>query len=317
MGSRPGTSSHPLSHLQLRQLRQLAAVVENGSIRAAAQRLAIGQPALSRSLRAIEDQLQVKLMERGPQGVVPTRYGEILCKYARLIDTTLRFAGEEIEEVRGSRGGSVRLGMGPYEGFTVAHRAIGNLFARRPDLEVALVEGDYDVLVARLLGGEIDLILGPTPIAEPAQGVSWEILAYTRPLLVVRSDHPLAAKTEIELETLADADWILPVEGTNGRARIEDVFRRHGLEPPSGPISASPSMTVLELVKQRDLVALLPGKLVKSDREVGAVRALRLVDGEFNFPVRLTTRKFDELSPACKGLIAEIRTVCEQIGDEL
>ena len=317
MGNRASTTNHPMSRLQLRQLRQLVAVSEDRSIRAAAHRLSIGQPALSRSLRAIEDQLQVKLLERGPQGVVPTEFGEILCKYARIIDSNLQFASEEIEEIRGSSGGSIRMGIGPYEGFTIAHRAIGKLFERRPDLQVALIEGDYDVLVARLLGGEIDLILGPTPIHEAADGVSWDILAYARPILVVRSAHPLAARKEVDLGTLASADWLLSIEGTNARARVEDVFLRRGLEPPAGPISAYPSMTALELVKQRDLVALMPRKLVEKDREAGLVSALTLVGEEFNFPVRLTTRNFGELSPACKGLIGEIRTVCEEIGDDL
>ncbi len=306
-----------MSHLQLKQLRQLIVVAENGSIRAAAQQLSIGQPALSRSLRAIEDQLQVKLMDRGPQGIVLTKFGEILCNYARIIDTNLKFAVEEIEEVRGASGGSIRLGIGPYEGFTIAHRAISNMFKKRPDLEVSLFEGDYDVLVAKLLGGEIDLILGPTPIDEASEGLSWEILAYIRPILVVRSSHPLAKKRKIDLETLSQVNWILSIEGTNARTRVEDVFYRQGLTPPDGPISAYPSMTALELVKKMDLVALLPRKLVEKDRKAGLVKALSPVSEDFNFPVRLTTRKFGQLSPACKGIITEIKSVCDQIGDQL
>lgn len=309
--------SQPMSRMRLRQLRQLVAVAEDGSIRAAAQRLSMGQPSLSRSLRAMEDQLQVKLLERGPSGVVLTRFGEILCNYARIIDTNLRYAAEEFDDAHGSRGGRVRMGIGPYEGFTIAHRAIGNLIKRRPDLEVVLIEGDYDVLAARLFGGEIDLILGPAPIEDVTQGVSWETLAYSRPVLVVRDGHPFAREDRVDLAMLAAADWILSVEGTNARARINDIFRRHGLEPPTGPISAYPSMTALNLVKMMDVVAMLPRKLVEKDREAGRIRALPLDSEDFRFPVRLTTRKFGKLSPACTGLIQEIRTVCSEIGEQL
>ena len=306
-----------MSGIRLRQLRQLVAVAEEGSIRAAAQRLSMGQPSLSRSLRAMENQLQVKLMERGFNGIVLTQFGEILCNYARVVETNLQFAAEELGEVQGSSGGRIRLGIGPYEGFTIAHRAIGNLFRRRSDLDVTLVEGDYGVLAAKLLGGEIDLILGPAPLDEVVQGVSWEILAHSRPVLVVRRSHPLAREDNVDLQTLAGADWILSVEGTNARARINDFFRRHGLELPTGPISASPSMTALELVKKLDVVALLPRKLVEKDKEAGLVKALPLAGEEFRFPVRLTTRKFGRLSPACKGLIHEIRAVCNEIGEQL
>ncbi|MDE0112965.1 MAG: LysR family transcriptional regulator [Albidovulum sp.] len=309
--------SHAISRVRLRQLRHLVAVAESGSIRSAAQRLAMGQPALSRSLRSIEDQLQVKIMERGPKGIVLTKFGEILCSYARNIDTNLRFAAEEFEEVHGSRGGRIRLGIGPYEGFTIAHRAIGNMFKRRPDLEIAIFEGDYDALSEKLLGGEIDLILGPAAVGEVAQGLKWEVLAHTRPVLVVRSNHPLAEDVKVDLQTLAAADWILSIEGTNSRARINEIFRRHGLEPPSGPISAYPSLTALELVKKLDVVALLPRKLVEKDRKAGLIRAIPLVSEDFHLPVRLTTRKFGRLSPACRGMISEIKLVCEEIGDQL
>ena len=309
--------NHPMSRIKLRQLRHLVVVAEEGSIRAAANRLSMGQPALSRSLRTIEDQLQVRLFDRGPNGVTLTRYGEILCGYARIVDTNLRFSAEEFDDVHGGRGGRIRLGIGPYEGFTIAHRAIAKMFDRRPDLEVVLIEGDYDVLAERLLGGGIDLILGPAPVGDVAQGLQWETLAHTRPVLVVRRDHPLADKGTVDLRMLAAADWILSVEGSNARTRIKEVFRRHDLEPPAGPISAYPSMTALELVKKLDVVALLPRKLVEKDRRAGSIRALPLATDEFHFPVRLTTRRHCQLSPACRGLITEIKMVCEDIGTEL
>ena len=307
----------PMSHVRLRQLRQLVAVADEGSIRAAAQRLALAQPALSRSVRAMEDQLQVKLLDRGPTGVTLTRYGEILCNYARTVDASLRFAAEEFEELHGSRGGSVRMGIGPYEGFTIAHRAIERLYERRPDFEIVILEGDYDVLTAKLASSEIDLILGPAPINEASPEVTWETLAVTRPVLVVRSRHPLAGKPDVDLKMLSGVDWILSVEGTNARARINRVFRRQGLEPPAGPISAYPSLTALELVKRLDVVALLPRKLVEKDRQAGLVQILPPVSDEFRFPVRLTTRRFGQLSPSCIELIGEIKTVCKEIGDQL
>ena len=314
---RSGTFNHAMSRLKLRQLRHLVVVAEEGSIRAAAHRLSIGQPVLSRSLRAVEDQLQVRLFERGPTGVTLTRYGEILCGYARIIETNLRFSAEEFDDVHAESGGQIRMGIGPYEGFTIAHRAIAKMYARRPDLEVVLIEGDYDMHADRLLRGEIDLILGPAPLGDVVKGLQWETLAHTRPVLVVRSSHPLASEAEIDLKMLAAADWILSVEGSNARARINEIFRRHGLVPPTGPISAYPSLTALELVKTLDVIALLPRQLVEKDRSEGRVRILPLATDEFRFPVRLTTRKHCLFSPACKGLIAEIKLVCEDIGHEL
>ncbi len=309
--------NHPMSHLQLKQLRQLIAVAENGSIRAAAKQLSIAQPALSRSIRAIEDDLQVKLMERGPRGIVLTKYGETLCNYARIIDANLRFAAEEFDDIRGARSGTVRMGIGPHEGFTIAHLAIDRMFERRPNLDVTLVDGDFEVLAARLLAGEIDFILGPAPLEGVTPGLTREILANIRPVVVVRSQHPLAGKQSIDIEQLVDVDWILPGEGTNARTRLNNTFWRHGLVPPDGPISAYPSMTAVALVKQRDLVAILPRQLIDEDRKAGLIKVLPVASEDFLLPVRLTTREFGRLSPACRDMIAEIKKVCEDIGDQL
>ncbi len=306
----------PVFQLEFKHFRQLAVLAEEGSIRAASRRLRISQPALSRSIRSIEGKLQVKLVERGPHGVTLTRYGEILRSYGRIIDANVRFASEEIEDQRGSKSGSIRMGIGPYEGFTIVHLAIERMRERRPDLEVTIFEGDFDALAERLLVGQIDLILGPTPMDESPPGLTGQILAHTRPVLVVRSGHPLTAD-KVDMKTLAKSNWILSVEGTNARKWIGEVFGRHGLPPPNGPISAYPSMTALAMVKKMDLIALLPRQLVERDINEGVLRTLPTGDEEFVLPVRLTTREFGVLSPVNRQMIAELKQICREIGDQL
>ncbi|MDE0212084.1 MAG: LysR family transcriptional regulator [Boseongicola sp.] len=306
----------PVFQLEFKHFRQLAILAEEGSIRAASRRLRISQPALSRSIRSIEDKLQAKVVERGPQGVTLTRYGEILRSYGRIIDANVRFAAEEIEDHRGSRSGSIRMGIGPYEGFTIVHRAIDRMRKRRPDLEVTILEGDFGSLSEKLLAGQIDLILGPTPVDKNTPGLTGQILAHTRPVLVVRSSHPLTAD-KVDMHILAASNWILSVEGTNARKWIGEVFARHGLPPPKGPISAYPSMTALAMVKEMDLIALLPRQLVERDISEGLLRTLPTGDEEFVLPVRLTTREFGVLSPVNRQMIAELKQVCKEIGDQL
>ena len=307
---------NPVSQLEFKSFRQLVALAEEGSIRAASRRLRVSQPALSRSIRAVEDKLQAKLVERSPQGVTLTRYGEILCSYGRIIEANVRFAAEEIEDHRGSKSGSIRMGIGPYEGFTIVYRAVSRMLKRRPDLEVTIVEGDFGALADKLLAGQIDLILGPTPLEDNTPGLTGQVLARTRPVLVVRNDHPLTAD-KVDMATLASSDWILSVEGTNARKWIGDIFRRHGLSPPNGPISAYPSMTALAMVKEMDLIALLPRQLVERDIKEGLLRTLPSGDEEFVLPVRLTTREFGVLSPVNREMIAELKQICRGIGHRL
>ena len=81
-----------IRHLQLKQFRQLIAISEKGSISRAAEELSISQPALSRSIRGIEKDLSVKLINRGPQGAELTEFGETLVNYGKIIEynNTLR-----------------------------------------------------------------------------------------------------------------------------------------------------------------------------------------------------------------------------------
>ena len=77
-------------------------VADKGSIRAAAESLAITQPALSRSIRAMEEELGVKLVERGPRGAELTPVGTRLLKYSRIIDANLALAEKELRGFRDS-----------------------------------------------------------------------------------------------------------------------------------------------------------------------------------------------------------------------
>ena len=104
---------HAFRHLDLKHLRQLTEVADKGSIRAAAESLAITQPALSRSIRSIENELGIKLVDRGPRGAELTTAGNRLLSYARIIDANLTSAENELRGLRdrSSRTEQIAFGM--------------------------------------------------------------------------------------------------------------------------------------------------------------------------------------------------------------
>ena len=304
--------SDTFPHLQLRQLRQLIAVAQAGSIRRAAESLAIAQPALSRSIRSLEEQLQVKLMTRGPRGIELTDYGSKLVDYAKIVETHLHFAHEEIEDMRGGKEGRVRLGIGPFEGAMIVSEAVDRFLENRPGAEVAIIEGNFDNLMPLLQSGDIDLMLGPTSPRNVTPGLKSEILMELEPVPVVRAEHPLAKSNQVMFEQLADQQWILPFRGTTARDERDNLFRRHGLSPPKSPIEAAPSLTSKALVLRRDVIAILPRQLLEPELDTGKLIILPVDGGEFTVRVQLTTREFGKLPPACRDMIAYIRAVCAE-----
>jgi len=303
--------------LSLKHLRQLMAIADKGSLRQAAEALALAQPALSRSIKGLEDDLQVKLMNRGPRGVELTSFGETLVNHARLIEANLRFAEEEFEELRGAGAGHVKLGIGPFEGNSIVHIAVDRLLAKRPDAVVNVTVGSFEPLLKNLLAGELDMMLGPHSENDALPGIKFEILTHSRPVIAVRSGHAVLKENKVDFERLAELEWVLPRRGNRARTRLENVFIRQGLVPPKCPVENSPSALTVALIEQRDLIALLPRQLIRHEVEKGSIKILPIDTDEFILPVQLTTREFGRLSPACKAMIAEIRQVCLELGDEI
>ncbi|UIY32400.1 LysR family transcriptional regulator (plasmid) [Neorhizobium galegae] len=97
-----------LHRLDLRQLRHFIAVVHTGSFSMAAENLRLTQPALSKSIRSMEQSLGVRLLDRGPSGVQATIFGQRLIGYSELLLSLASEAIDEIDALRGARRGSLR-----------------------------------------------------------------------------------------------------------------------------------------------------------------------------------------------------------------
>ena len=228
--------------LEIRQLRQLAAVLEHGSISAAAKHLGVQQPTLSRSMSAMERAVGVPLFERGPKGVAPTDYGRALLQYHRALEANLRNAAGELDAIRGVPAAMIRLGVGPIEGADVAATALSRFLGRYPDAQLAIREGLYANLEPLLAKGELDLILGSEPSITAGigthPGMNLELLGSLRPAIVVRAAHPLAKKRRVTLEDLQRARWIVPFGNTASAERFRATFVENGLMPPAGSVFA-------------------------------------------------------------------------------
>ena len=299
-----------VQHLQLKQFRQLVTIAATGSIRQAAEILSISQPALSRSIRTIEDSISVKLMNRGPRGVELTKFGQTLVDYGKQIEFSVRFAGEEIEELRGKKEGDIKLGIGPYEGVSVVHIAIDHLLKKRPDAQISVIENNFDVLTTALLDGEIDIMLGPSLVGKKTAGLKTEILAETEVVFAVRSEHPLAQLDNVSLENICEAEWVLPTPQTRVETFFDNFFINEGHAPPKGPIIMAPGPTAIALLKRRDLVTMISRELIQEELTSRKIKVLSVSNKSLTLPLQLTTREFGKLGPACRDMISVIRHVC-------
>ena len=303
----------PLRHLDLRHLRQLIFIAENRSIRAAAKALAITQPALSRSIRALEEELGSKLLERGPHGTTLTKVGRTLVTYARIIDAKLSLAAKEIQEVQDDSIERVSFGTSWLAELVLTSSLIDRILEQRPTIRMATTVGDYEALAPRLMSGELDFVVGPPPISARTPGVVSTLLMEFPAAVVVRANHPLARQPSITYRDLANERWVLPAEGTAPRLTYDNFFLRHGIPPPEPIIEVQPlSVVIKQLVLQRDIATIMPLVVIERDVADGLLKILPFQD-EIVFTMHLATRELGYHSPACEYVQSEIRSLCIEL----
>lgn len=179
--------------VELRQLRNFVAVAEAGGISAAARALRLTQPALSRQLKALEEELDVALFERSARSVRLTPAGDLLAEEARRL---LRFADALPEKLRAAAGGlPLRVGYAPSLAGNFLPIAIERFTQCHPGVRVSLSDLSSCEMRAALLDDKLDLIVAvPTDLAEP---IRWVPLRSYGWQVVMHIDHPLAAKTSL------------------------------------------------------------------------------------------------------------------------
>ncbi|MEU6441631.1 LysR substrate-binding domain-containing protein [Streptomyces sp. NPDC047046] len=288
--------------LKLRHLLLVDALSRQGSVVGAAAELHVTQPAATRSLHEVEEILGVRLFERGPRGVSATVFGEAFTRHARAVLAQLTQAGRHVVELAAADRGTVVVGTHLAGSNILLPRAVAALKRDHPFLTVVVHEGSPEELLLGLEAGRIDLVVGrlTTPSGEGL---------LRRPLydefvgLVVRAGHPLTGQPDAGLHDTLGFPWILPGPQTALRREVEELFTRRGLELPRNRVEATSFLTVRQLLLETDVVAVLPGSIVRDD---GRLVRLPVPLEQVGHRVGLTLPAERTLSPSAQALIQSL-----------
>ncbi len=183
---------------------------------------------------------------------------------------------------------------------------------RHAGLRLQLRVGFSSELRSALVQGEIDFALLLLPDG-PQVGVEAQALFLTRPAVVVRSEHPLAGRENVSIGELSQFPWLIPDYPPSHRHIIHQVFIDAGVTPPAPTISVSTVIFFDSLIRETDLVSVVPATLFNaSDRAQG------LVPLKTNFPfpsesVGMAYRQSSTLLPAARRIMDLVRECCEGI----
>ena len=291
--------------MKLHHLRGLLAVAERGSIRAASHHLGVAQPALSRSLRDLELELGVPLLERRAKGAVLTELGELFVRRAGAAVHELRRAREEIEQHQGATRGEVTVSLSSLAHLTLLPTALEAFRKRFPHVELRIIEGAYPSVERRLLDGTIDFFAGPLTPAGVANGLLPEKLFDNHRIVLARKGHPLADARS--LEALIHADWITTSITNDPEAEFDDLFVGQGLPPPRLALRADSLLTMLVGMVSTDMLAISPRQYATSSFLTDRVRRVPVKERLAGPSLYLIQRASIPLTPAAEHLAHLLR----------
>ena len=264
--------------MRLSQIRDFLAVVDAGSFRAAARGLKLSQPALTKSIRQLEQELGAVLVTRSVRGAMPTEHGRAFLARARAVSADLRRAREEIAQMNGVREGSLAIGSAPGPALGLLPEALVGLRERWPRASIRIADiSPADVLPA-LRDGSLDLALSVRmgPLAELPGYCSAEPLYLNEAVIIARRGHALAGVRRIA--ALAEAEWVRTGAPGNPSA-LPDAFRAAGLPGPCYRADCASFLVAPELVARSDLLAVVPWQIAEREEKTGRIVRLRVRDG--------------------------------------
>lgn len=256
-------------------LATFCAVVDARSMSEAAARLHLTQPAVSRQIQALERELGVRLLLRGPRGVEPTPAGRAVYAHAARALREAEACRRLAEEWRQPGRGSLTVGAGLTLVLFTLPPVIARYRASWPEVRLRVVTGTSEETAERLLRHEVDVALVTSPARH--RGLRATPL-FRDPLVVVTAPgHRLAASQAVPVAELAVERLIVPGAGSGLRRHIEQVLLGRGIHPAVAmefdSLEAVKTMVALELG-----VAVLPLSAVREDAAAGRVVAIPLAD---------------------------------------
>lgn len=306
-----------LRNVQLRHLRCLVAVAQERHLARAAERLALSQPAVSKTLSELEAIVGTRLVERskagrrGVQGL--TAAGEQLLAHALRVLEALDASAQAVAPAAGGRIERLRIGALPSVAPALLPVALARLRDGWPQAQIVVKSAANAALLDELRAGELDLVVGRMSDPRLMGGLSFELL-HTEPLVfAVRAGHPLALKAA-SVQAVLGYPLVVYGEGTIPRHNTESFLSARGLVLPTNALQTLDVAVARALVAVSDAVWITPLGAARGELADGRMVRLRIETAGTEEPVGLLQRSDAEPSALRLAMAALLREAAKQQG---
>jgi LysR family pca operon transcriptional activator len=298
-----------LNRIKMRHLQCFLEVARRNSVTEAAAVLALTQPAVSKTLKELEDEVGGRLLNRNRSGAALTELGEIFFRRASTSISALRQGVEEV--ARASTRETLPVVVGAMQE-TLAYllpRAVKLFKEAHPSTGVRVIHDSNAELLARLRRGEIDFVVGGPVESPELEGLSFEALYSDGVNFVVRPEHPLTRVDTVDVGAIIDYPMHLQFAGTTIRRTIERFLIASGVRIPANTIESHNYPFARSLARMTDTVLVSIVGAVREDVDAGILVELPIDTAAMSSPVGMTSDPGVPNSPLATELMDLVRTV--------
>jgi DNA-binding transcriptional LysR family regulator len=298
---------------QLRDVEYFAAIAKHGQVQRAAEALGLSQPALSKSLRRLEQAMNARLLKRTPKGVELTSAGTALLARVKQLRLSLDDVTREITDLSEGRAGHLRIGVAAQLSYFVP-MACAELLREAPRLTLTLRNEDNPTLLADLRSGTLDIAV-TSRLARLDEGLTETGLHEEEAATIyAAANHRLAKRRQVTLADLAQERWVLPSLEQGTSRLLTQAFTNLGLSPPALAVACNHLLSRFRLVAASDLITFGSRSVAQHLARDLAIVALRIKVLSGTRRTCVTYRKDAYLPPAAFRFIEILQKVTAEMG---
>jgi LysR family transcriptional regulator of abg operon len=294
--------------MRLTQFRDFLAVVKAGSVRGGARALGISQPALTKSIRQLEEELHVKLLQRSGRGAIATRAGRGFLARARVIQAELAKIAQDLDELRGGGGGAVVIGASPAAAILLVPEAIARLRRNHPDMRIRLVEGLAPSLMSLVRDESLDFSIGQKGHDKLDRAIRFTPLVRLQMIIAGRRGHPLAGAKS--LRELSEGSWIA---FTRTDGYLQRMYAGASLPPPRVIVQCESYASALALMVKTDALGIVVPQLLAEPYAKGTLQQIRITDAVPPLTFGIFRRADAPLSPAAAVMAEAVASTARDL----
>lgn len=301
------------ARVKFRHLQTFVEVARQKSVMKAAELLHVSQPAVTKTIRELEEVLGVAVFEREGRGIKITRYGEVFLRHAGAALTALRQGLDSVSQERSGDGVPVRIGALPTVSTRIMPRAMSLFLEEDTGARIKIVTGENAVLLEQLRVGDLDLVVGRLAAPEKMTGFSFEHLYSEQVVFAVRAGHPLLSDAQSAFARLGDYPVLMPTRASIIRPFVEHFLIANGIPGLPNQIETVSDAFGRAFVRTSNAIWIISAGVVASDIEDGTLAVLPIDTSETKGPVGLTMRADSVPSLPLSILMQTIREAASDI----